>query len=337
MADPLDVLLLGFGDVGQALARQLGNRASLRLVAACDTSGTLVDEAGLDPASLVEAKQAHGELAAARAGESSGWTAREAALHVDADVAVQVTPSNLDNPADSAAAIEAALASGKHVATAAKDALACEPETVRQAARRSGRRWKANASVGASVPVLETLATGFAGDHVNGIRALLNGSTTFLLSRMEQGTSREQALAQARERGLLETDPTADLTGQDAAAKAAILHQHAFGSTLSIDEVGVTGIGAVDEEACRSARKEGFAIRLLASIDEEGARVAPVQIPSESPFAIDGPSCSVEFDVEGAGSVVLSGPGAGPWETASAVLGDVVELGGARVKAAVTG
>jgi homoserine dehydrogenase len=298
--------------------------APVTIVAACDSTGAIVDPEGLDAAASVDAKRSHGSLG--ELATSSEWNAVETARRAPADVVVQATPSQLDEPAASLAAIEAALSSGKHVVTGAKDALACRPDRVRSLVHASAGRLRASAAVGASVPVLETVEAGFAGDEVEHVPAVLNGSTTFVLSRRKEDAKREEAMASARERGLLEADPTVGLTGLDAAAKAAILHQHVFDSKLSIAEVDVTGVGAVDETACRRARRGGLAIRLLASIDEDGARVAPVEIDDESPLALDGPSCRVQLSLSGAGEVELAGPGAGPTETASAVLADVLKV-----------
>lgn len=332
MPDPIDVHLVGVGGVGRAFARRLaGHDGPVRLVGATDTSGTVLDPTGLDAGALVDAKDATGRVAGLAEARARGWSALEAARRVPADVLVQLTPTRLDDPGASADVIEAALASGKHVVTAAKDALACQPRRLRRAQRRHGRAVLASGAVGASVPVLETIERAFKGDTVHRVEALLNGSTTYVLSSMEDGTPRERALARARAEGLLEADPSVDLSGRDAAAKAALLHQRLYGSTLALDEVDVDGIGRVDEAACRTAARQGFAIRLLARVDRSGARVGPVEVPQEGPFAIAGPSCCVRWVMEGAGEVTLSGPGAGPRETASAVLSDVLSSSAATV------
>lgn len=325
MPDPVDVALVGVGGVGGAVLDRLADgELPIRLVAATDSQGTVTDPTGLDPARLLAAKRQAGTVTAHDAGTRHAWRAPEATRHVDADVLVQATPTDLDDPSRSVATIEAALASGAHVVTAAKDALACQPDRVRRAGDAAGRRVLASAAVGASVPVLETLDGAFHGDRVASVDAVLNGSTTFVLSRMAKGDRREAALAKAREAGLLEADPTLDLSGRDAAAKAALIHQHLFGSSLSLDAVETQGIGSVDEAVCRQARTGGFAIRLVARIDADGARVAPVEIDRDGPLAVDGPACAVRLTLDGAGEIALAGPGAGPRETASAVVSDVL-------------
>lgn len=330
MPEPTTVALAGLGDVGRALLERLTERQPpVRVVAACDTGGATVDADGLDPVDLLEAKRDHSSVREGP-GRERGWDAEALAGRAPADVLVQLTPTDLGDPSGSLATIEAALASGKQVVTAAKDALACEPERIRALQRAHGGRVHHSAAVAGSVPILETLQAAFAGDRVRRVEGLLNGSTTYVLSRMADGDRREVALSQAREAGLLEADPTLDLSGRDAGAKAALLHQAVYGSTCSLAEVDVQGVATIDEAACRSARRSGFALRLLARVDEDGARVGPVEVPRESPFALDGPRACLRVVLAGAGSIVLEGPGAGPRETASAVLSDVLGAVGDR-------
>lgn len=339
MSEPTTLALAGVGDVGRALlARLADGRRPVRVVAACDTGGATVDDHGLDPAELLEAKCTQASVREGP-GRERGWDAPTLAARAPADVLVQLTPTDLGDPSGSLATIEAALASGKQVVTAAKDALACAPSRIRALERAHEGRVHHSAAVAGSVPVLETLQAAFAGDRVRRVEGLLNGSTTYVLSRMADGDRREAALSQAREVGLLEADPTLDLSGRDAGAKAALLHQAVYGSTCSLAEVDVQGVASIDEAACRSARRSGFALRLLARVDEDGARVGPVEVPQESPFALDGPRACLRVVLDGAGSIVLEGPGAGPRETASAVLSDVLGAAGndgRRVQAAAS-
>lgn len=326
MPEDMDIALLGFGAVGRALAARLARTdAPVRVVAATDTGGTALAPEGLDPRALLEAKRSHGTVAAAggrRVDRDPAW----AAANATADVAVQLTPTRLDDPSASLASIEAALASGKDVVTAAKDALAVVPDRVRSLEATHAGQVLHGAAVAGSVPLLETVPRAFAGDEVDRVEGLLNGTTTFLLSSMEAGLSRETALARARREGLVEADPTLDLSGRDAAAKAALVHQAVYGSAMTLDRIPTSGVGGIDEAACRQARSSGFAIRLVARVDQDGARVRPVELPRDSPLAVDGAEACVRVTLEGAGPIVLRGPGAGATETASAVISDVLSL-----------
>lgn len=319
------VAILGLGQVGRALACHLQDEAGLCVVSATDTTGTLVDPDGLDLETLVAAKETDGSVLRGP-GQATPWTSVQAATRAPADVVVQLTPSDLTDPRQSLDEVQAALSADRDVVTAAKAAGALAPVELAESLAASQGRLACSAAVAGSVPVLETLRGAFRGDRIERIEGVLNGSTTRVLSAMETGTSREQALSLAREEGLLEADPTHDLTGLDAGAKAALLHQAAYRSRLSLDEVNVDGIGSIDEAACREAKARGFAIRLLARVDPDGARVAPVEVPLEGPFAVTGPQVALRIVLEGAGSIVLEGPGAGPRETASAVRSDLLGL-----------
>ncbi len=324
------VALLGLGQVGCALIGQLqAEPAGLRVVSATDTTGTIVDTAGLDLGALLAAKHRQGSVLEAP-GRATAWTAAEAAERAPADVVVQLTPSDLTDPTQSLAEVRAALAAGRDVVTAAKAAPALAPARLAKAVASSQGRLAKSATVAGSVPILETLGSAFRGDRIERIEGVLNGSTTRILSAMETGSTREQALALAREEGLLEADPTHDLSGRDAGAKAALLHQAAYGSHLSLDDVSIGGIGGIDEAACQVASQGGLAIRLLARIDRSGASVRPVEVPREGPLAVSGPRAVLRLILTGAGSIVLEGPGAGPRETASAVRSDLITLAETR-------
>jgi homoserine dehydrogenase len=327
----LRVALLGFGDVGQALARQLlADAGPVTVTSVTDTTGTLVDPDGLDLAGVLEAKR-EAELASGP-GRRRPWSSREAARRAPADAVVQLTPSDLGDPERGLAELRAALEAGRSVVTAAKDALACRPEAIARA-RSPGTQVRSSAAVGGSTPALELLDAGFGGDQLEHLAGVLNGSTTFVLSRMEQGDGFGQALDEAREAGLLEADPKTDLLGHDAAAKAAILHQRAYGSQLRFADVDVEGVAGIEPEACRQARRRGTAIRLLAHVDPEGARVAPVQLPAEDALALEGPRACLRLSFARAGEIELAGPGAGPRETAGAVLSDLHRLAQAPAEA----
>lgn len=320
-----DLALLGFGDVGQALAGQLvASETPFRVTSISDTRGTLVDEDGLALADVLQA-EAEGESVVAGPGRREGWSSIEAARRAPADTVVQLTPSDLEDPRRGLEEITAALSAGREVVTAAKDALACRPGDLPVAPGASDRL-RYSASVGGSTPVLELLDRAFAGDRLAHLTGVLNGSTTYVLSRLEEGVGFGQALDDAREAGLLEADPKADLLGLDAGAKAAILHQRAYGSQLSLGDVPIEGITDVGPEECRRAREQGMAIRLVARVDAQGARVRPVELPAASPLVGEGPRACVRLVLQGAGEIVLEGPGAGPRETAAAVLADVIAL-----------
>jgi len=332
---PVRVALLGFGNVGRALVEIVAEGGvPVRVVSVTDRSGTVVDENGLDAKRLLAAKLGKGAVSAYGAGYRE-WSSAEAAARSPADVVVQVTPTDLASCEAAVAEIEAAFSAGRDVVTAAKGALALDPGRLRKLGEQYGRALASSAAVAGAVPVLEVLDGAFRGDKLLHLEGVLNGSTTHILSQLEQGVPFERALAEARAAGILETDPSLDLLGLDAAAKAAILHQRAYGSDLSIKDVQTVGITGLTAKECQGARASGFAVRLVARVSADGARVRPLYVPSESPLAVSGRKNAIRLVFESAGEIALTGAGAGPRETAGAVLSDVLTIARTRKPAGV--
>jgi homoserine dehydrogenase len=231
--------------------------------------------------------------------------------------------------------ILAAINSGADVITANKALLATHGPELFEAAEQVGAQLYYEAAVGGAIPIIRPLRDSLAGDRVQRILGIVNGTTNFILDRMDrEGESLEQALETAQKLGYAEADPTADVEGYDAAQKAAILASLAFHSTVPLDSVYREGITRITEAQVTAARKAGFVIKLLAICERladadgrEGVsvRVHPALIPDSHPLAaVHGANNAVFLEAAAAGSLMFYGAGAGGIETASAVLGDVV-------------
>jgi len=224
-----------------------------------------------------------------------------------------------------------ALKAGKPVVTANKELLAARGAELFEVAGAAGVDLLFEAAVGGGIPLIRPLRESLAGEDVRRITGIVNGTTNFVLTRMtEDGTSYEEAMAEARRRGYAEADPTADVEGWDAAAKAAILASVAFGAPIrgaDVHREGITALGAVDIAA---ARRLGFVIKLLAVVEAAGGgvavRVHPAMVPADHPLASVRDSFNAVF-VEGpaVGELMFLGRGAGGSPTASAVLGDLLD------------
>jgi homoserine dehydrogenase len=229
-----------------------------------------------------------------------------------------------------------ALNSGADVVTANKALLATHGPELFFAAEQVGAQLYYEAAVGGAIPIIRPLRDSLAGDRVTRILGIVNGTTNFILDRMDtSGDTLEEALATATELGYAEADPTADIEGYDAAQKAAILASLAFHTTMPLDAVYREGITQVTAAVVESARKAGYVVKLLAiceriPIDGTGefgvsARVHPALIPLSHPLAaVHGANNAIFVEAEAAGSLMFYGAGAGGKETASAVLGDLV-------------
>ncbi|MDR5701803.1 homoserine dehydrogenase [Agromyces aerolatus] len=230
-----------------------------------------------------------------------------------------------------------AIASGADVVTGNKALLAAHGTELFEAAEQVGAQLSYEAAVAGAIPIIRPLRESLAGDRVERILGIVNGTTNFILDRMDAtGASLEDALATATELGYAEADPTADIGGYDAAQKATILASLAFHTRVPVEAVHREGITGVTAAQVESARRAGFVVKLLAIAErladhggQEGVsvRVYPALVPREHPLAaVHGANNAVFVEAAAAGPLMFYGAGAGGVQTASAVLGDLVAI-----------
>ena len=244
----------------------------------------------------------------------------------------------------------AALQAGKPVVTANKELMAARGPDLIAAAAEAGMPLLFEAAVGGGIPIIRPLMETLAGERIDRVLGIVNGTTNFILTRMaENGTDYSDALAEAQTLGYAEPDPTADVTGADAAAKAVILAGLAFGVWIGADAVHTEGIDGLTAEDLATAHRLGFVVKLLAVAEHTPggvvARVHPTMIPAAHPLAsIRGATNAIFIEGSSVGELLFAGPGAGGAPTATSVLGDVIDaarellsgsISGPRVKAEV--
>ena len=317
------ILLAGHGNVGKAFHELLVEEAprlkatlgeAPRVVAVLRRAGAWVDEAGVPPGGTLLAKR-----------QSLGLV--EALDKLRPDVLVELTPSNLQTGEPGAAHIRAALERGIPVVTANKGPLLRHHAALTRLAAEKGVPFRFEGTVGGSIPVLNLHEFCLPGNPVTRIDGILNGTSNYILTRMaEEGLGFEEALHEAQELGYAEADPTADVAGHDAAAKLCILANHVLGLGLAFEDVRREGIQRISAAAIRLADKEGYAIRLIASVDAGmgKASVAPRLVPKASSLNVAGSLNVIRYTTKHAGPFTISGKGAGGRETATAVLSDLV-------------
>ena len=251
----------------------------------------------------------------------------------DVDIVVEVMGGSIPTRE----LIEKALANGKSVVTANKALLAVAGAELGQLARSVGRDIFFEAAVAGGIPLIRSLRVSLAGERVKRVAGIVNGTTNFILSAMtESNLSYEEALALATEAGYAEADPSADVEGEDARAKAAILATVAFGRLVRFEDVYREGITKITPADIDFARRHGYVIKLLAlcevgedpkvGSDRIAVRVHPALVPSDHPLALVRDSFNAVFVTgEAVGELMFYGRGAGGLPTASAVLGDVID------------
>ena len=314
----LRVAVLGCGSVGSQVVRLLTEQAddlAARVGAPVDLVGIAVRR--LDAPREV---QVPADLLTT---DALGLASRE-----DVDLVVEV----IGGVEPARTLILAALESGASVVTANKALLAEDGPTLYEAAEKAGRDLYYEAAVAGAIPILRPLRESLAGDKVTRVLGIVNGTTNYILDKMDStGAGFNEALEEAQELGYAEADPTADVEGFDAAAKAAILASLAFHTRVTAADVYREGISEVTAADVASAKEMDSVVKLLAICElREGAvsaRVHPAMIPRSHPLASVREAYNAVFvESEAAGQLMFYGPGAGGSPTASAVLGDLVTV-----------
>ena len=324
---PIGVAVLGFGNVGSQVVR-------------------IIEESAQDLAARIGAPMVLRGIGVRRVADDRGVPIdmltddiEELVSRDDVDIVVE-----LMGPVEPARkAILSALEQGKSVVTANKALMAVSTGELAQAAEHAHVDLYFEAAVAGAIPVIRPLTQSLAGDTVIRVAGIVNGTTNYILSEMDStGADYSSALADASALGYAEADPTADVEGYDAAAKAAILASIAFHTRVTADDVYREGITKVTSADFVSARALGCTIKLLAICErlttDEGqqrvsARVYPALVPLTHPLAtVNGAFNAVVVEAEAAGRLMFYGQGAGGAPTASAVMGDLVMAARNRVQ-----
>jgi len=301
---------------------------------------------------VVRIVQRHAALIAARAGREvviTAVSARDRTKNRDADLSAyawETDPVALARREDvdvflevmgghegpARAATEAAIAAGKDVVTANKALLAHHGHALALAAEAAGRVIRFEAAVAGGIPVIKALTEGLAGNQMRRVMGVMNGTCNYILTRMQAaGLPYETVFEEARQLGYLEADPNLDVGGIDAGHKLSLLASIAFGTQVAFSAVELEGIGNVSVDDIRLADEMGYRIKLLGVAQMTGRgleqRMTPCLVPAASPLGqLQGGTNMVVLEGDSVGQIVLRGPGAGEGPTASAVMGDVIDL-----------
>jgi homoserine dehydrogenase len=328
----MDLLIAGFGIVGQGVAevvQQKGEMLSqafgqrLRIVGVFDSSSSETSRKGLDPSTLIKNKLSEGKVGKKR----FDGDARRILESIDYDTLIEVTPTNIRSGEPGVTNILTALKAGKNVITSNKGPLALKFKELSKAAKRNGVQLRFEGTVGGATPIINLSRELLRGEKILSIRGILNGTCNFILNRMkEEGLPFAQALREAQDMGIAERDPSYDIDGVDSACKAAILANAIFDLDRTYSDVKRTGIGGVTEEAVSLAAEEKKVIRLIGEISNKRLEVTPRLVPIGHPLSIGGTRNIVQIHTDLAGEITVAGRGAGKFETASAILSDLVAL-----------
>ncbi len=336
--------LVGFGVVGQGFAELIKMKheylkhqygVDISLVGVANARhGFIYGHNGLSIAAVLQLAKEKKTLTS-YAGADHWENVLDGLQASDADVLVEVTPTNLRDAEPGMSHIRAALTKGMHVVTANKGPAALAAKELMELARQQGVQFRMESTVMAGTPVISTIQDGMAGAEVTSLRGILNGTTNYILSAMAEGHDYAEALAEAQAKGYAETDPTADVEGFDAVAKTLILASLVFDHQLKPEQVMRKGITAITREQVQTAIEQNKRIKLIASlcrVTGEGgqpptleARVEPIALPSADVLAhVDGVTNAIAIQADTLSEVTVIGPGAGSIQTGQGLLADVL-------------
>ena len=334
----LKLALIGFGFVAQGLAEILLHRAdelratlgfAAQIVAVSTRSrGALYRPDGLVIDELLTAiHQGHLDRYPEVVGLERGWDTLRIIAESNADVMVEASPSNFQTGKPALDYCHAAFEAGKHVVLANKGPLVVAYHDLLAHAQQVGKQLRFEATVMAGTPTIHIGTQALAGCHISEVRGILNGTTNYILTQMESGMSYADALAQAQRLGYAEADPSADVDGWDAAAKALILASAVFGSRLTMADLSVKGISGITLEDVQDAKANGERWKLIARITPAGGSVQPVRLPLTDPLAgVLRVNNAVTYATDHLGDVTIIGPGAGRSQTGFGLLADLLAI-----------
>jgi homoserine dehydrogenase len=301
---------------------------SPRVVAIVDSRGAAINPRGLDLEKALYIKKSEKTVAFYPGYGKLSVTGLEVLDKVDAEILVEATPTNIVDGEPGLSFMLEAMRTGRHVITANKGPLAVAFYKLSEESKKHDVQLKFDATVGGGTPVISLAKHCLSGNQIVSIRGVLNATTNFILTKMsENHCSIEEAVKEAKEKGICEMDPTYDLNGTDTACKMVILANALLERRVTYKDLPeVDGIEKITVEDLKEARKKGCTIKLVGLADEKRLLVEPMLVPFNDKICVDNTLNAVEFKTDLAKEIVIMGHGAGPIETASKMLNDMIEI-----------
>lgn len=330
------IALAGCGNVGTALLEilhdkkdELENKYGFRYEVTLIydlMKGITVDPSGLDLGQVLRNIETNNAIS------NPGLTHNDFASLLDmsgATTLAEATPTNLETGEPGLSHIRAAISRGISVATTNKGPLAVAWDELTSSAKDRGTQFRYEGVVMSGTPLIHMLEHGIAGADVVKFEGILNGTTNFILSKMDEGITYIDALEEAKSLGYAEANPTADIDGWDSAVKVSILTRIIFGKKIPVTDVERLGISEITTEMIEEARRRGNKIKSIAGIEKVNGVLRgyarPQEIPSDHPLAsVSGAVNAVKITTDNLGDIMLTGPGAGRKETGQALLADLI-------------
>ena len=331
------IAMIGFGNVGHGFIRALEEKKDyfrkelglqFHLTAVTDIRyGTLYAPEGLDLLQLADAR----DFSGADPSLSRDWNTIQMIRNAESDVIIELSFTDLKTGEPAVLHCQEALLSGKHVITSNKGPIALHYDMLKALARDNGVKIGCEGTVMSGTPALRLGTDCLVSTGITEAKGIFNGTTNYILTRMESGFSYEEALKEAQNLGYAEADPSGDVEGFDTAGKVAILSNLLFNTFLKPEDIDREGITKITREDVQNAAAQNKRWKLIGSVKktENGveASVKPVMLPYENPLSgISGATNAIQYTTDLLGEVTLIGPGAGRKETAGALIEDLISI-----------
>ena len=327
------IKLCGFGVVAQSLTKLLESRTSdlyskygmkPRIIGVFDSNGSAYDNSGLDLKKIVSAKEESGSVKAYDKAQEN-ISGLEMIESLDADVLIETTTSNYKDAEPGMSHITTAMKKGLHVISVNKGPLALAFPSLMELATYNQVLLRFSGTVGGGTPILDYAKNSLRGERIVSFQGILNGTTNYILTKMADGLSFDDALSDAKSKGYVEADESLDLDGLDAAAKLVILANWIIGLKVTMKDIEKIGIRKLTSRDIEEASKKSCSIKLIASCNDK-LTVSPIQIKNDDPLCVDGTLNAISFTSEHSGTQTIIGRGAGGMETASSILRDLLDI-----------
>lgn len=326
------IIVCGLGVVGQSFLRLLISSSNLlyknygikpRVVACIDSRGIAYSQTGLDLERVLMVKQKYGKISKY---SESVFNVDNYIENIDAEVLLELTPTNLTTAEPGLSHIISGLRTKKNVITVNKGPLALSFSSLVELSEYNNVMLRFSGTVGGGTPILDFAKHCLKGDRITSFTGILNGTTNYILTKMGDGLDFSAALDDAKEKGYAEANPSLDIDGDDAAAKLVIMANWIMGYKVTLKDVDKTGITKVNQEQIIHAASERKSLKLIANCDKGSLFVRPIPISKDDPICVNGTLNAVTFRSEHSGAQTIIGKGAGGMETASSVLRDLIEI-----------
>ncbi|MBY9019576.1 MAG: homoserine dehydrogenase [Candidatus Lokiarchaeota archaeon] len=325
------ICLIGMGNVGKSVLQLLKEKRDnfkinfnlvCKLVAVFEHDGALINVNGINLDTLLED--------ATNLRKDQYWItnvkAQDLISTLDIDICIEATPTNPKTGEPALTHIIEALKNNIDVISSNKAPFYLHYEKIKNFAEKMNRLVKFEATVASCVPAI-SVKNSLSGNTISRVRAILNGTTNYILSRMAaEGISFSVALKEAQELGYAETDPTLDINGYDTAGKLVILSNELLGWSKSIEDVKIKGVTEITPHALELAKLDDYVIKHLAIAEDNKLIVEPRLVKKDSLLNIQGTLNIIELQTKFAGSIILMGKGAGGFEAAAAILNDLISI-----------